>query len=255
MATPKLISGWKLWKQSLRMYRRHFWRLVVLVFIVVLPNTLLTSLTQSDATVSAYSSLAMLVMNVTLIYSVILFGSKPDSKPTFRELYYGSSSVLLRYLLVGFVLAIMLVPAALGLGLVGLGGNGTSTPPLGELLLLSLIGLIVSVPSIYLLIRNGLAVITVFGHSRWPGQALRRSRELTQGRFWALLGRYAILVLGLLGAVLPASIVCIGLLIATGSQFFLGLYQVLNAVVLLPLLYIYLYQLHQGLSAEKSREV
>ena len=242
-----LTSGWKLWKQTFKAYRLHFWRYTGIILIIIVPSIILSAIAAGDPTVAAYGALASLIMNAALIYAVITLGSTPESNVSFRELYYASSSVLVRYIIVGVVLAAMLVPAALGLGLIGLGGNGTAGPPLGELLLLSLVGFIVALPSIYLLVRNGLAIITVYGGNRWPGEALRRSRQITAGRFWAVLARYLILLLGLLVVVLPGALAIIGMFLITRSELFLSLFQVLSVAIILPLLYIYLYKLHQSL--------
>ncbi len=247
MASSNISSGWSLWRQTLSAYKLHFWRYTGLVLLVIVPTSVLSATTSGDATIAAYGSLASLIMNVALIYVVILYGNTPDSKITFRTLFYDSSAVLIRYLVVGFLLAIMLIPAALGLGLLNFGSP--NVPPLGEIILLAIIALIAASPSIYLLIRNGLAAITVYGDNRRPLEALRRSRQLTQGRFWVILGRYLILGLGIILAALPISFVCIGLFLLTHVQFFISLYSVINAAIILPLLYIYLFNLHQALVA------
>lgn len=247
----KIPSGVKLWRQVLSDYRLHFWRYTFIVLVVIIPVTILNEIALGDATVSAYGSLATLFMNTALIYAIFQFNAS-SSKPTFRSLYYDSSKVMLRYIIVGVILALMLIPAALGLGIIGLGGNAGGAPALGELLLLGIIGLFISLPSIYLMVRNGLGLITVYTDDLWPSKALKRSRELTAGRFWQVLGRYALLILGLLVAILPLSVLLIGLFVVTQASIFLSVYQILNTAVILPLLYLYLYKLHNSLVSNNN---
>lgn len=248
--SPKLISGWILWRETLSAYRKHWQWYSIIVLIITIPTAVIVGIAPTDSTVAAYGSLAALLMNVALIYAIIHFDQNPDSKPKLRELFYESSEVLVRYIVVGLALAIMLVPAVWGLGIVGLGGNNTTPPPLGELILFSIIGFIVAIPSIYLLTRNGLALILVFQDKLWPAQALRRSRELTKGCFWPLIGRYLILSLGLLIAIIPFSIIFIGLLVLTQNQIFATLFQISNATIILPFLYLYVLKLKQALDSK-----
>ncbi|MEO7617214.1 MAG: hypothetical protein ABIS59_00055 [Candidatus Saccharibacteria bacterium] len=248
--STKLISGWGLWRQTIMAYRAH-WRLYsIIVLVITVHAAIVKVLAPGDATITAYSSLAALIMNVALIYAIIGFNLTPDFKPSLRSLFYDSSVVLIRYVIVGFCLAIMLIPAAFGLGLVGLTSNTTTVPPLGEILLFAVIGLIIAIPSIYLLTRNGLALITVFEDDNWPMQALRKSRTLTKGHFWAVLGRNIIMALGLLIAIIPFSAIFIGLLVITQNTIFSAMYQIADTAILLPLLYTYLFKLSQALGVK-----
>lgn len=252
IAEKKLISGWSLWRQTLVAYHNHWQWYSIIVLVITIPTAIIVGIAPTDSTVAAYGSLAALMMNVALIYAINHFDKSPDSKPKLRGLFYESSEVFVRYIVVGLVLAIMLIPAAWGLGIVGLGGNTTTPPPLGELVLFAIIGFIVAIPSIYLLTRNGLAIILVFQDKLWPAQALRRSRELTKGWFWPLIGRYLILSLGLLIAIIPFSLIFIGLLVSTQNQVFATLFQISNATIILPLLYLYLFKLKHALDSKNT---
>lgn len=249
--STNLPSGWALWRQTITVYLAH-WRLYsIIVLVITIPTAALKVLASGDATIVAYSSLATLIMNVALIYAVIGFDEKPNVRPKLRGLFYESSTVLIRYVIVGFTLAIMLIPAAFGLGLVGLASNTTTVPPLGEILLFGIVGLIIAIPSIYLLTRNGFGLITVFENNNWPTHALRASRNLTKGYFWAVLGRNLIMALGLFIAIIPFSVVFIGLLIVTQNNLFASIYQIADTVILLPLLYIYMFKLSKALGVKE----
>lgn len=243
----KIPSGWQLWKKTITDFRRHFWRYILLVLVVIVPSRLINALSSGDSTVAVYTLIASLFMNGAIIYAVIRFKSEPNSKLKLRELYYNSSTALLRYIIVSFVLALMLIPAAFGLWLTGSGSSAIAAPPLGEQILLGLIGFMISIPSIYLLIRNGLSTLIVYEGTSWPSDALRRSRELTKGYFWAILLRYLILALGLLVAILPLTIIFIGLFLLTQIQFFTTLNQIVNVALVLPLFYLYAYELYKNL--------
>ena len=251
-ASHNLPSGWELWKNTLANFRLHIWHYILIVLVVTIPNQIINTLANGDSTVAVYSLIASLFMNGALLYAVIRFKAEPDSKPKLRELYYNSSSALLRYIIVSLTLAVMLIPAAFGLWLTGAGGNANAAPALGEQLLLGFIGLIIASPSIYLLIRNGFSTLIVYEGTTWPFQALRRSRKLTRQHFWALLGRNLIMALGLLVAILPLTIVCIGLFLLTHVKFFLTLNQIINVTILLPLFYIYLYELYKSLGIKSK---
>ncbi len=244
----KLPSGWQLWRKTIANFRRHIWRYILLVLAVIIPTKVINTLAGGDSTVAVYTLIASLFMNGALIYAVIRLRAEPASKPKLRELYYNSSAGLLRYIIVSVVLAVMLIPAAFGLWLSGAGASANAAPTLGEQLLLGFIGLIISIPSIYLLIRNGLASLIVYEGTTWPAQALKASRDLTKGHFWAIVARYLIMALGLLVAILPLTLVCIGLFLLTQIQFFITLNQIINVTLLLPLFYLYTYELCKSLS-------
>jgi hypothetical protein len=241
-------SVWKLWKEVAASYRTHFWRYTLIVLVVALPTTAFTAISQGDATVAAYGALAALFMNAALLYAIIT--CQAQEKVKLRTFYYNSSIAIVRYVIVGIVLAIMLIPAAFGLSLVGLGGGISEIPSVGEVTLLGIIGLILAIPSIYLIIRNGFALIGVFESGIWPGAALQASRQITQGRFWGLFLRYIGMSLGLLVVALPIAFICIGLFTVSQEPLFLSLYQILNTAIILPLFYLYLYRLYISLGGK-----
>jgi hypothetical protein len=247
-----LPSGWQLWRLAITGFRLHMWRYIFLVLVVIIPNQLINALAGGDSTVAVYTLIASLFMNGALIYAVIRFKAEPNSKPKLRELYYTSSAGLLRYIIVSLILAVMLIPAAFGLWLSGAGNSTMAAPALGEQLLLGLIGLIIAIPSIYLLIRNGLGSLIVYEGSVWPSEAIRRSRQVTKGHFWALLVRYLIMTLGLIVAIIPLTIICISLFLFTHIQFFITLNQIVNVTLLLPLFYLYTYELYSSLGTKNK---
>jgi hypothetical protein len=130
-------------------------------------------------------------------------------------------------------------------------GNLTS-PSFSESLLLGLVGLVIAIPSLWLLIRFALAPIIIASEDVRPWRSLQRSRELTLGRFWQVMGRYAVLIawLFLIGVIVTLLITALGLVWhnAVALDF---IYQFVLSLVGLPIGSVYLVRLYQALKSNQ----
>lgn len=250
---PKLTSSWKLFRRSLGQYRAAWRRYVLVTGLVAGPVALLSMFIRSDDAMSgAFISMALVVMNVALMWSIV-HQFRHGFLPKLSDAYYDSSHLFLRFALVSFALVAMLIPLAFGLILLGISLMDTAVTPItsGEFGLLTLVTLVIGLPSFYLMVRYLLALVAVAAHDLRPVAALRTSNRATQGRFWATVARLLALVFYMLLISVPISVVtallAFGQLTALGIMFF----NLLTTVIALPIANLYLFNLYHALTGEK----
>ena len=249
MAAKPLSSVWKLTKASLATWNQHAKILTLVVALVAVPTNLLQLLLSAgDTTLSAYVSLAALVMNLALIWAIIRLESG-DKKVSLRQAYYEGTASLVRFLLVSFLLVAELVPLAIGLLLYNVGVAGAAPGTTGfEEIIISLLALALAVPSLFWFNRSLLALVLLPGSELRPMTAVKQSWRSVRGRSWQVLRKLLglVLVAGLLIAV-PA-IILVLLYEHTTNRGFLALLQLFASLAILPLIDIYLYKLSQELA-------
>ena len=246
--TQKLPSGWQLFRGSLTDFRSHIWRYLLIVGIVSLPSQLIGLSTglSADAAITSYVTFASLFMTVALIWAIVRYQGEPMK---LRQAYYDSSGALLRFLLVAAVLGLLLIPAVLGASLYALGQSPSGSTTLVEQLILGALGLLLASPSFYWLLRFGLSLYRVIGTNDWPRASLGYARRLTTGRFWAIAGRAALLLIWTLLLLVAPTIVCVGLAMLTNLDIFLNLLQLLASLIVLPFVHLYGFRLFRALEA------
>lgn len=242
----RLPNGWQLFRGSLRDYRANPWRYIMLVGVVTVPSALITMspTLAADASVASAIGLAQLFMTVALFWAVVHFRGKPMK---LRQAYYDGSAAVMRFIVVTMVLALILVPAAVGVSIFALGQSPGSSNGVVEQLLLGFITLLLSSPTFYWLVRFGMSIYRVVASDAWPIAALSYSRELTIGRFWPVTGRILLLLVWMLLLIIVPTVVLIGLAILTKLVIFIGLFNIVVNITLLPVVYLYLYRLYQAL--------
>lgn len=255
--SARLSSPWQLFRGVLRDYRRQWWRYSLIVGAVALPVSLMSLAPSlaSDTTIAPYVSLASLVMNVALLWAV----TQPDlnQRPDwFSATYYDSSMALLRFILVAFVLAASLLPAVLGLTIYGFSlASPLTSASLGERIILGVLAGVFAIPSLWLAVRLGFALIWVVVRRVRPVAAFALSWQLTRRRYWQILGRVVGgLALILLLLVAPASAL-IGLTVVSGIKFFAIALQLLASIVMLPLVNLLAYSIYVELGGDTVHEV
>jgi len=244
--TKKLPSGWQLFRGSLTDFRNHLWRYLLIVGLVSVPSQLiaLSAALSADATITSYVTFASLFMTLALLWAIVHFQSQPMK---LRQAYYDGSGALLRFLLVAAALGLLLIPAVVGASIYALGQSPSGSTTLGEQLLLGALGLALALPSFYWLVRFGLSLYRVVGSNDWPLASLSYARKLTVGRFWAVSGRAALLLVWILLLLLVPTIVCVGLAMLTSLAIFLNLLQLLASLIILPFVHLYGYRLFRAL--------
>ena len=251
---PKLVSSWRLFRTSLGQYRAGWRRYVMITGLVAAPVALLSMVVRPDDAMSgAFISMALVVMNVALVWS-IMHHLRHGGLPTLASAYYESSSLFLRFVLVSFALVSMLIPLAFGLILLGISLMDTAATPItsGEFGLLTLVTVVIGLPSFYLMVKYLLALVAVAVHDLRPIAALRTSSRAVSGRFWATVGRMIALVFFMLVISVPISLItallAFGKLSALGIMFF----NLLTTIIALPIANLYLFNLYQALIDDKT---
>jgi hypothetical protein len=211
-----LPKPWSLLKQALVDYRGHWRTAAGIVAVVGVPVAILSNLTGSsgDATISAYLAFAQLCLNVALVYAVIEWLNGRTTG--IRQAYYSGSAMLVRLILVSVMLIGMALLLILGLLILGYGvfSTGGSVTAFEEVLLV-ILAIAVSVPSVILVTRALWALYVIFETPQGPIEAIKASRKLTQGKVRASLGR--LVALGLLLVAVLLVPLFIGFLLRTRS--------------------------------------
>jgi hypothetical protein len=246
-----IITTRRLFTAALEDFWRWKLKLVAVVAVVALPLTLFGFLAgiSQDPTFSAYSSFLTLVMNVALL-SVIINKVRGKSLSV-RMAYYEGTAPLVRFLLVAFCLALMLLPFFLG-ALVYVSGvsGGTLVASAPEKAVLGLIWIVLAVPSLLLITRFILATVIIMEPGMTPMAALRQASRLVRGRTFRVAGR--LLVLGFVAVVIltvPTAIATTTK-VAWLSSIGLALAQLVSSVLVLPVSDLYLFRLHESLVSE-----
>jgi hypothetical protein len=256
--SPKsdLPSAWKLWRAAWNDFRNDWMSYAKILAVVAIPiNYLgLFSSIATDASMNAYTSIASITMNVALIWAIVR-ADKTGEVPKVSSSYYDGSVAIVRFLLVTILLVLMLLPAAFAAAiyLASMSAINTSSS-LPEQLLIGTVCVLIALPSFWLIIRYGLAPIATIDTGLPPIAALRYARNLTLGRFWRTLARYALLAIFLLVLAIPIAIVTAVLSFLKLGPVPTIFFQLATTFTALPLGNIYLLKLMHAL-AEKPKVV
>ena len=249
----QLLSARKLAREAIDELRSGWKRYVPIIAIVIVPIDVLaltSSAAGGDATVSAYSLIVSLAMNVALIWAIVE-KERTGVIPRMSSAYYDGSVAMVRFFLVSAMLVLLLAPAALGAAIYVAAATAAtnSGASAGELYLILIPCVILILISVHLLVRNGLALIAVVDGQLRPLAAMRYARSLTKSRYWRLAKYYfSLLVL----------IILIAIPIALGTTFlaFLKLapvatlfFQLATTFTVLPIVNIYLLRLYHNIES------
>ncbi len=254
MSRQQVVKSWKLVKASLGDYRKHWWEYSRIVLIVQVPLGLLGIWLSADSAFGAYSSLATIIMNMALIYTVAQV-VRGEGRPGIKETFYAGTTRFLPYILVSLALVVILIPALLGLAIFSLVTTTQDglAAPLGQQILGAVIALILSIPSLWLGVRWLFAPYAVMLDGLDPIEAIKASRNLTLGRYWKLLGRLLALIITILAV---ATIIAVpSLLIGQITDLVngvLAVFQIISTSIVLPLTHIYLLKLYRSLHSERA---
>ncbi|HSX14619.1 MAG TPA: hypothetical protein VLE72_01755 [Candidatus Saccharimonadales bacterium] len=245
----RLPSVWQLTKQSLSLERSHLKIFLGITALVAVPTNLINlAAGTSDASISTYLSLASLLMNIALIWTVIQL--EAGRQVTLRQAYYGGTANLVKFLLVSVALILELLPLALALVLYSVGVIGASPgTSLAERIIISALAITLAIPSIFWLNRGLFALYEVTSGSTRPIQALRTASQRVRGHSWAVLSRLLGLVIAtLILALIPAAPLVL-IYAQTTNHAVLALLQVLISLLVLPFAVIYINKLYRALAS------
>lgn len=243
-AKPKLANPWRLLSDSVRFYFANFRRLVLIVAVASLPFGLLVLLTAGDATFRIYGSVAALFMNLALFWTITRLDA--GEKPSLKQSYYEGTAAVIRFIVFTLIIGVQLLPFVIGASLFSNASadptNPATTP---ERILVGILWLVLSIPSARWFSQS---IFGFFGlvKGELPVPAVRTSRKLVKGRTLAVLGR--LVALGALMLVIVGlPLVAIIYKTADPQSPWIQVEQLVMGLVLLPVSYIYLFKLYQGL--------
>lgn len=242
----QIIKVSELLKTSWGNYRRNAKLLAAIALVVALPGGLLT-LAGVDPVISAYISLATVLMNLALIWTIDQL--RQGHSVTVKRAYYEGTATVVQFMLTSVFLLLLLLPLALGGLLFNSAAGGASSASIGtpERLLVAILWLILAVPSLFWLVRRLFALLIVVEDKTTPLAAIRRSRELVKGRSWPVFGRLAALAAVVVVVILIPTVLLIVAASATILNFGLAALQLAVSLTVLPWSYIYLHKLYRSL--------
>lgn len=226
---------------------------MLIVGVVAVPVNLLGlfGTLSEDTSFNAYSTIAALFMNVALLTAIVHLAGGANQRLSLGDAYYDGSSAVLRFVIVSAVLSLLALPLLIALVVYTIGTYPTAgtVPGPAEHAILGGVAFLVALPSLWLLTRFLLALPITVADGQRPVAALRRARQLTLGRFWAVLGRlFALAIVTLaVSLVLYAPFVGLGLVLPNQASLFFAVYQIILSLLLLPFINIYLYKLARAL--------
>ncbi|HSX48235.1 MAG TPA: hypothetical protein VLF41_01895 [Candidatus Nanoarchaeia archaeon] len=242
----KAPAFWGLLTGSLRDFWHERRSLMLVAVVVALPVGLISLLSQ-DPGILAYGSLAAVVMNLALIWTVVRLGKGQAVK--LKEAYYEGTSALVRFLLVALVLVASLLPFVIGATVFSSAvSDVTVQVSLAEKLLVGLLWLILSIPTVRWLTRYSFSLLLASQPGTTPIQALRLSKQRAQGHGWAIFGRLLGLTLFLVAVIFIPTIAIYILIPPVFSSFVLAVLQLVVTLTILPIFYVFLYRLYEGLA-------
>jgi hypothetical protein len=235
-----MIKSRALIAASLSAYRENWLPYVKILAVVALPFNLVNLLNFISVdlqTFAVYGSFADVFMNVALLWSIL--EHEKGRKPTMPEAYYSGMNQVVSYLLTSILLVLMLIPFAIGFTIfTAAAAPDQGTTPI-EVALVGLVALIVTLPSLFLIVRFGFALVLSVTENLRPTAALRLARRLTLGRFWRVAGRLVIMSLFLILLTVPAAIVAAVLSSLKLDTWAVTIFQVFAALTILPIAYLY----------------
>ena len=208
----------------------------------------------STSNLDAYGNFAAIFMNVALLYAAAIWNGGASVR--FKQAYYCSSAFIVRYLLASIVVVLGLIPALIGVILFVASTSLTAFvgPATGATAVVALIAIVLSLPSIWFITRFLLAPVAVVASDLTPIDALRRSRNLSLGRFWRVLSRLIMLlaVTFLIGGALGLPSYLITLAAPAAGSFMSATFELAFVFIWLPYATVYLVTLYRDMETAEA---
>lgn len=277
----KLSSGWKIFKRSLRPFRKQWKLFLILIAIYAVLNALLVhglanssnlpalknvfdSLGQGAGTqltvgftlfgvlvgssggnseaAGIYQSVLLIIMSLVFLWVLRSIGPEGDKKVAVKDGFYKGMYPVIPFLLVAVLIVIQLIPLIVGASLYGIVvSNGLAVSGLEQLLWGVVFGLL-ALWSLYMIAPTFMALFVVTLPNMTPLKAYRSARKMARYRRWTLLRKE--LFLPLIVIILLAIVLVPLILWLTPAAEWV--YLVLNVTVL-PISISYLYTLYREL--------
>ena len=165
-----------------------------------------------------------------------------------RAAYYEGTAPLVRFLLVALLLALMLIPFALG-SLIYINGvtGATLAASTSEKLILGLVWLVFALPSLLMIARYVLAIFAVIEPGATPMGAIHKASALVKGKTFRVAGRLLVLGLVALFILVVPTIIATSAGSSVINTWGLVAVQLLSTLIILPVSNLYLYSLYDHL--------
>jgi len=259
--TPKLKRQQSLWsiiKATLGEFKRHWGAYMLMAAVVFVPSAIIRQFTASSSSGNDYSIalyLADLFAVLALFWRAQGRGAgssqggadTASSSPKIRDIYVASSRRYLPFLLIAVLLAVILVPFALGFLLIFL----TTAAGLAAYYLIG--GFLIIAVCLFIIVRLSLAIVAVVDEQMTWRSAIRTSWRLTRRQWWHLALSY--LTYFVVAALLAGAILSLfGHIPAIGrNSIAIGVVNGLLLAVTIPILTIYATNLFVNLQSSQAQ--
>lgn len=243
----------ELFKSVLTDYRANWKLLSLAAAIVLVPVALLAAISGGAGTdaLSAYSAVALFIMNTAVAALALAIVQQPKKLPTLSEVYYRRAPVVRALLLlINPLLWLTVLPFLLGLGLYGIvvSGAGLQFP---EQILLILLAVIIASPSLFLTAWLSPVIFILNDTDLGPWQAVRASFKLVWKSTAKTVLRLFGLGLTLLGFMVPITVI-FGLAVSyLHASWLLIALQIVLGTTLVPITNLWLARMYVQLKAAK----
>jgi hypothetical protein len=242
----KLASTWTLVKAALRQQRRSFGSLLLVAAIVTIPGNLIALLASTETTVSTYVSVASIVMNLAIVWTVVQLDQGQPVKAS--QAYYDGTATFVKFVLLSLLLIVAFLPLALGLILYSVGVIGAAPgTTIFEKSLLTVLAALLAAPSILWVNRLIFSPFILVASGQRPLAAARLSWRSVKGHSWQVLVRLLGLILAVAILIAIPALLCLYFYAVTKNRGWLVLLQIFSSLLLLPFIDLYLYKLYRSL--------
>lgn len=234
-------------------YRANWKLLTATAAIVMVPVAFLAAISGGGGTdaLSAYSAVALFIMNAAMAALALAIVQQPKKLPTLSEVYYRRAPVVRSFLLLlNPLLWLTVLPFLLGLGLYGIVVSGAGLQ-FTEQILLILLAVIIASPSLFLAAWLSPVMFIINDTDLGPWQAVRASFKLV----WKSTAKT---VLRLFGLGLTLILLMIPITIAFGlmvsylhAAWLLVVLQIVLGVIVVPVTNLWLARMYVQLKAAK----
>lgn len=243
----KLEGTHKLLQATAIKFWRHKRSLLKIAVVYVVINSLLQLILSAEVS-ALYQGIWFVIFSTTIIWFVRIINNKSGAKPLKLSLataYYDGSAPVLRFFLVLLVLLAITAPFSLGL-FIYLAVNKLALGALAPRLIAGLVLTLLSVLSLYCIVRLIFALLVVTLPAIKPIGSLRISWKLTRGSSADIAIRLIIYVIYSSLIMVPFLLLVSAL--SLNATLALLIISVVANGVLIPFGYFYLYELYSRLS-------
>lgn len=245
---PKSIpSSWQLFKLSLISFGAEWRSYLKIMLTAAVPIAVLSLLNNqtNDANTAAYVSLMSMLMNVCLLWAID-FRHRYGVLPGARQTYYDGSAAFVRFFLTFLFMVLAFLPAGVASTLVALSSEAVANGIISPLIqvYVVIVAAFVALPTLYWIVRRLPALVVVVAEDAYPLSAWRSSQALTARRFWPVARHLALLVVFCFIIAIPSIAVLVVCSLLGLSSLGSGLFELIATVTVLPVGYLYLYNLY-----------